>query len=418
MKKTFIILPTQLFNYNKSFWSNYDEIILVKDHYYINDYIHIIKLNMHLESCSKYYESIDHPNKYIKDEVVKNDNVKYYMFHPTDKKMVDKYKYCEFLETPAFILRIDEVNEFYTNTQLNFYKKMRKKLNILMEDNKPLGNRWSYDDENRFKYPQDFDEDKYMIEDNMKPPTTRKVALKNLVNFAKYKLSLFGPYQDAMDNDILIGFHSYLSAPLNIGLITPLDVIKEVMKYDIPLNSIEGFIRQLIGWREYIRMHYIINGDDNGWYYLKNMTNKIDSSWYNGNTNIGILNWSIKRVIDNAYVPHIERLMLLNNFAILLRLRYKDIKEWFINMFIDGYDWAMLNVSMNVNYLIPDKNRRFMTRVYLTNGSYLKKMGLRMTKDDEDNLKKLYTKFIIDNKGILKTDYRVASYIKRLSDSD
>ena len=418
MKNTFIILPTQLFHHTKSFWNKYDEIVLVKDQYYINDFIHTIKLNMHLDSCSNYFNNIDHPNKYIVKEVKRNDNFKYYMYHPTDKQMINKYNYSEFLETPAFILEISEFDDFYTNTQLDFYKKMTKKLNILMNNNKPIGNRWSYDDENRYKYPQNFKEDKYIINNTIKPPTTRKIALKNLINFAKYKLSFFRTYQDAIDNETLIGFHSYLSVPLNIGLLTPLDIIKEVMKYDISLNSLEGFIRQLIGWREYIRMHYIINGDVDEWNYLKDMNKKIDATWYNGNTDIEILNWSIKRVIDNAYVPHIERLILLNNFAILLRLKYSDVKKWFINMFVDGYDWTMLNVSMNVNYLSQDRNKKFMTRVYLTNGSYLKKIGLKINRIDEDKIKKLYTKFIIDNKEVLKTDYRVASYIKRLSYSD
>lgn len=414
MKKVFLILPTQLFYQNSKFLDEYDLIILIEDEYYINSNIHKIKYTMHKDSCKLYLDSITHDNKKLTQSIIRNDNNKYYMYHPTDKAMVYKYKYCEFLETPGFILGINEIKDFYTNNQTQFYKMMRKRLNILMEDNKPAGNRWSYDDENRFKYPNDFSEDLCVVTETTIPPTTRKIAMKNLTNFTKYKLSLFGPYQDAMNDNILIGFHSYLSAPLNIGLITPCDVIREVMKYDIPLQSLEGFIRQIIGWREYIRMHYLINGDNKAWSYLKHMNNHIDDSWYKGTTDIDILNWSIKRVINYAYVPHIERLMLLNNLAILYRIRYEDIKKWFINMFIDGYDWAMLNISMNVNYLNPNKSDRFMTRVYLTNGVYLKKMGLKINKNDDSIIRKLYSDFIFDNKKILNTDYRTASYIKRM----
>lgn len=412
--KILLILPTQLFYQKKNYFDQYEKVILIKDRYYINDKIHHIKYNMHVKSCDNYFNSIIHKNKSMVDEVsINTRNNEYYMYHPTDLKMYNKYKECIYLDTPAFLLKIDELEEYYSNRQDIFYRNMRKKFNLLMKDNKPFGNKWSYDNENRHKYPDNYEEDEN--KDDMFPPISRSEALILLKNFIKFKLSSFGFFQDAIKQNVLIGFHSYLSAPLNIGLITPNDVIKEIMKYDIPLNSLEGFIRQLVGWREYIRMHYIINGDQN-FEYLNSNDTTVPKSWYTGKSSgIDILDWSILRVIKYGYVPHIERLMLLNNLAILSEFQYKSIKKWFINMFIDGYDWVMLNVSMNINYINPDKDKRFMTRVYLTNGNYLKKMGLKITNDDMKKIDFLYKEFIKKNKKLLKSDYRMASYISRIN---
>lgn len=406
-----LILPTQLFNLTNTIINKYDKIVVIKDNYYINNNIHLTKLQMHNRSCEAYYTNLKHNNKFIVDTYKSNKNENCDMFHPTDKFMVDKYNFCEYLESPGFIIKIGDMDKYYTNRQNIFYQKIRTDLDILMHNNRPFGNKWSYDNENRHKYPDNYIEDKKQIESTF-PPISRNEALTLLKNFIKFKLSSFGFFQDSIKKDVLIGFHSYLSAPLNIGLITPNDVIKEVMKYDIPLNSLEGFIRQLIGWREFIRMHYIVNGDQD-FKYLNKMNKKLPNSWYTGDkTGIDILDWSISRVLQYGYVPHIERLMLLNNIALLLQIEYFEIKRWFTDMFIDGYDWAMLNVSMNTNYLNPNKNLKFMTKVYLTNGIYLKKMGLEISKKDMEQIQILYKKFIRQNKDLLKKDYRMSAYIK------
>ncbi len=406
-----LILPTQLFNLTNRFINKYDKTVIIKENYYINNNIHLTKLEMHNRSCDEYYNNLKHKNKFILDTYKSNKNENCYMFHPTDKYIVDKYNFCEYLDSPGFIIKIGDIDRYYTNKQNIFYQKIRTDLDVLMHNNRPFGNKWSYDNENRHKYPENYIEDKKQIESSF-PPISRNEALTLLKNFVKFKLSSFGFFQDSIKKEVLIGFHSYLSAPLNIGLITPDDIIKEVMKYDIPLNSLEGFIRQLIGWREFIRMHYIVNGDQD-FKYLNNMNKKLPISWYTGDkTGLDVLDWSISRVLQYGYVPHIERLMLLNNIALLLQIEYFEIKRWFTNMFIDGYDWAMLNVSMNTNYLNPNKNLKFMSKVYLTNGTYLKKMGLEISKRDMEQIQILYKKFIVQNKDLLKKDYRMSAYIK------
>ena len=435
---TLIVLPTQLYPRSKIFWNQWSEVIVIEESHYINKLMHPLKLWFHRASMLEYFDSIPHKSKkYIRYDSSFTTPDTFSICHPTDKAMVDKYKKGTILENPSFILTLQELDDFDTSGHDIFYKKMRIKLGLLMNGDKPVGGKWSYDTLNRKKYPQSFEEtnpldrsmnnkfitqakditklsnitDKYIT--SMIWTTNRKSAMKDMKEFVKYRLSEFGPYQDAISQNIVVGNHSCLSATLNIGLITPNDIIKEVMKYDIPIESIEGFLRQIIGWREYIRMKYIIHGLVD-WSYLKGMNNSMPKSWYDATTGIETLDWSIDRVVKYSYSSHIERLMLLLNYATLLRLKYEDVRKWFVRMFIDGYDWVMLNVSMGVNGLSPH-GPKFMKRAYLTNGTYLMKMGIKMSKEDLNQLKELYNDFIKDNKALAKRDYRLASAVKRLS---
>ena len=431
----FIILPTQLYPRSKTFWKQWEKIVLIEDPHYVNKHMHPLKLWMHRASMLEYYDSIDHKSKlYVQYDKIFNLDIDFTICHPTDEAIVKKYKHGTIIDTPGFILKQDELQLMDTSSHDAFYKRMRSKLDILMDGNKPIGDKWSYDESNRKRYPHDFKEanplsrsikNKYITQaspikslsviktntTDMIWPTNRKRALIDLREFVKYRLTDFGPFQDAIRDDIVVGNHSCISVPLNIGLITPLDVIKESMSYEIPIQSIEALIRQIIGWREYIRMKYVLHGLT-GWSHLNNMNKPLDNSWYSGTTGIAVLDWSIKRVLKYSYASHIERLMLLVNYAVLLRLKYEDVFFWFRNCFCDGYDWVMLNVTMGVNGL--SKKHKFMKRAYLTNGTYLKKMGLKISKEDEVQLRQLYNKFIKENKELAKRDYRLAAAVKRL----
>ncbi len=436
MMHVFIVLPTQLYPQTNSFWRQWDKIIVVEETFYINQSMHPIKLVMHRASMLEYFDSIKHSNKQY---IHYNDSFtipkSYTMYHPTDKPMIRKYRNANFIDPLGFMLKVNELQSMDTPIHNVFYKRMRVKFDILMNNGQPEGDQWSFDTMNLSKYPNEYKEENILEHNHqsqyvsqamslgaiskikadyshMPWPTNRKAALHHLREFVKYRLSSFGPYQDAIRHDIVIGYHSGLSTPLNIGLITPFDILKEVNKYKIPIASCEGFIRQVIGWREYIRMKYVLHGLTK-WDYLKQMNKPLPSSWYNANTGYEPLDWSIHRVLKYSYASHIERLMLLANYAVLLRIKYSDISKWFITMFCDSYEWAMLNVEMGVNSLC--KVNRFMTRVYLTNGSYLSKMGLKISKNEIDKLRKLYEKFIHDNEELVKRDYRLASIVKRIA---
>lgn len=432
----FIILPTQLYPRPKSFWKQWKRVVVIEDPHYVNKKMHPLKLWMHRASMREYFDSINHSSKtYIEYDKAFDCKTDFAICHPTDESMVKKYKKGTMIDPPGFLLKINELEEMDTSGHDVFYRRIRVKFDIMMKNNKPIGDKWSYDAANRQRFPKDYIEtnplqrsfkSKYInaarsIMDlsslpfnanNMMWPTNRRAALKDLKTFVMERLSQFGPYQDAIKDDVVVGYHSCISVPLNIGLIIPSDVIKESMKYKIPIESLEGFLRQVIGWREYIRMKYILYGPID-WLYLKKMDTPIDKSWYSATTGIETLDWSIHRVIEYAYAPHIERLMLLANYAVLLRLRYEDVRAWFLTMTADGYDWVMLNVSMGVNGLSP--TNRFMKRAYLTNGTYLKKMGLKLSKKDDDQLRQLYDRFIRDNKALAKKDYMLAAAVKRLN---
>lgn len=436
---TLLILPTQLFNHPKSFWNKYKQVIVYEEPYYLNKCMHGMKLWFHRCSMLEYFKSIVHANKkYIRyDESMtlpKNAS----MFHPIDKKMVKKYKQCDLLESPMFLMQRGDVDEYRSRalSQQSIYKALRIRYNILMnEDGTPSGGKWSFDESNRKRFPTDYKEPtireynsktiqesrsiaelsihSYPIHPRMIYPTTRRLALANLRDFISTKLKLFGPYQDAMRDSVIIGHHANISATLNVGLITPFDVLTELNKQkNIPIASSEGFVRQILGWREYIRVVYELHSSEvNQWNYL-NANTKLPKSWYDGTTGYDTLDSCIVKVCKYAYAHHIERLMLLNNYGILFEVKYSDMIFWFRTLFIDGYDWVMVNTTMNVNSMSP--GFRFMKRVYITNGNYLKKMGLKIKKEELEVLNKLYVKFLKKHRSKLKSDYVIASQLKRL----
>ncbi len=433
---TFIVLPSQLCKYPKSFWKQWDQVIVVEDKYYINRKQHPLKLWMHRASMMEYFDAIPVKNKkYIEHTSAYKPPAQFTICYPNDKPMVKKYGRGTFIDPPNFILKVSELKEMDTPIQAAFYKRMRLKLGILVQNGKPKGGKWSYDSDNRLRYPTGFKEkntldngfaNKYITKakaivsisdielriNHLPWPTNRSSALKQLRAFVKHKLNEFGPYQDAIRSDVIVGYHSCMSAAMNIGLITPDDFIGEVMKVKARIESVEALIRQIIGWREYIRMRYVLYGLQ-PWSYLSKMNQHLGKAWYRGTTGIEALDWSINRVLTYAYTPHIERLMLLLNYAMLLRLRYEDVRQWFINCFIDAIgEWPMLNIEMGVSSFSQHK---FMTRAYINSGSYLVKQGLSISKTDMELMKQLYVSFIKDNKTLAKRDYRLAAQVKKLS---
>lgn len=455
----FLILPTQLFK-NINILKKYDIIYLVEESYYINPKYHKQKLILHIASLHYYYDYLKDNKinvKYINydkinySNLLKNNN-DITMYNPIDNKMITlfkKYK-VKFLDTPLFLNTYQDLLN-YKNTKPNnnythsdFYKTQRIKLNILVDNNKnPIYNKWSFDSENREKFLKNYTDDKilsynnkylkyakqYIIDhfpnsfgiiNNFYYPCTHNDAIKHFKSFINYKIKYFGKYQDAISNNIIYGYHSNISALLNIGLLNPKEVINIIIKYfnesnnkkEI-INSVEGIVRQIIGWREYMHFIYIFyNKDIQKINYLK-LNNKLSNSWYTGKTEIVLLNNLITKVQNYAYLHHIERLMVINNLMILLEIKFKDIYKWFMTCFIDSYDWVMIpNILMNINSL--DSNVKYMTRVYLGSDNYIKKMSNYNNKEDFKIINKLYWNFIKKNKKILKKDYGMASQVSKI----
>ncbi len=309
---------------------------------------------------------------------------------------------------PLFLNSKEELGVFFHDKkkrffQTEFYIQERKKRQILVDkNNEPVGGSWSYDVDNRKKYPRKkepphiaypettafYEEAKTYVREHFKDnlgnlttdpfyPQDFKTTQTWLKAFLNDRFQEFGPYEDAIVKNESILHHSVLTPMLNIGLITPDQIIKAALDYseqnDIPLNTTEGFIRQLIGWREFMRGYYERNGSvartKNYW----NFTRKIPKSFYDGTTGIEPVDQTIKRVLERGYCHHIERLMVLGNFMLLCEFDPDDVYQWFMELFIDAYDWVMVpNVYAMSQFA---DGGMLSTKPYIAGSNYIMKMS-------------------------------------------
>lgn len=308
--------------------------------------------------------------------------------------------------SPGFLTPMSQFHQLFRGTKQlrfdTFYIHQRKSLNILLDPHgKPLGGRWSLDVENRKKLPKNVKippvftpatsdavkEAKAYISKKFPQnpgdssafnyPTTHSEAKQALHHFLKHRLRDFGDYEDAIDREEVILFHSCLSPLLNVGLLTPEEVIQETLEYaqteNTPLNSLEGFIRQVIGWREYIRGVYHLIGEKERSKNFFGHHKKMPRAVYEGTTGLIPVDQTIKKLEKHAYVHHIERLMVLGNFFLLCEIDPHDIYKWFMEYFIDAYDWVMVaNVYGMSQYA---DGGMITTKPYFSGSNYLMKMS-------------------------------------------
>ena len=459
--KIFIILPTQLFEDN-NYLNEMDMIIIIEEPFYFTSKkFHKQKLILHRASMKYYYDKLKSKYKNIKyydyDKINYNDifkNNEIYIYDPIDKPILKKYhsitSSITVIDTPAFLETLRDLEE-YRNKNTNkknyyhdrsFYKWQRKRLNLLMNGDKPLGDKWSFDIENRNKYDKTYKEpeinsynNKYIteaieyVEKNFKNnfgivdkfyyPITHEESKEHLKNFIKIKLETFGKYQDGISNKIIFGSHSVLSPLLNIGLLTPAIIIKEILKiFDLKkLKSIEAFLRQLIGWRSYVRFVYEYHGEEMMKMNYFNHKNKIPKEWYSETKNIDIINDMILKVKRYAYLHHIERLMIVGNFGLLLQIDPNEIYDWFMICFIDSFEWVMVpNIYGMSQYSLTSIS--MMTRPYISSSNYIKKMSDYKKESWFEIWDALYWYFIYTHKDLLKKIYSIQTQIKLLEKMD
>jgi len=444
-----LILPNQLFDYK--LYNNIDDsnkfFIILEDDYFFNYFkYHKLKLAFHRASMKFYYDKLKSRNKLYIENIEKNHKKliedyikqkkidKIIMFNPIEKYLINYYTKnfdLEFISSPYFLNKDNEIIKKEINNNFRhdiFYKNQRIKYNIMVDkNNKPIGNKWSFDTENREKFPKNqkelniltFNNSKYIIDainyinsnfknhygnlikDNFIYGINRQNALKLLKDFVKRKLDNFGKYEDALSSNIKFGYHSVLSPYTNIGLITPEDIIEEVRNYKKNLASKEGFIRQVIGWREYC--YYIYDTIKLEPFYKKHNKKDIPDKFWNANTNIPFIDNIINNINNYAYSHHIERLMCIGNFLILIGVKPEEIYNWFQTMYIDAYDVFMIpNVYGMLMYgydNINNKKVHMMTKPYFCSSNYILKMS---------DFKK--EEIIINNKNIFWNDIFDALY--------
>lgn len=320
----------------------------------------------------------------------------------------------EFLPSPLFLNSREQNQQYRAGKKrwfmAEFYKSQRKRLDLLVEeDGEPVGGQWSFDEDNRKKIPKKLlltippilqverdaidEEAKAYVErrfhgnlgtlDELPFPTSHSAAKRWLKHFLENRFELFGDFEDAIVEGESWLWHSVLTPMLNIGLLTPQEVVKATMNYagkhDVPLNSLEGFVRQVIGWREFMRATYedlgVAMRTTNHW----NHTRKMPSSFYEGTTGIQPIDNTIQRLISTGYCHHIERLMVLGGFMFLCEIDPNDIYVWFMEMFIDSYDWVMVP---NVYAMSQNADGGLITtKPYFSGSSYVRKMS-HYKKDD------------------------------------
>lgn len=470
-----LVLPTTLFE-NSKLAQKYKKIYIVEHPVNFTKYnYHKMKLVMHRATMKKYKDHLK--SKYNSnvtylefddnlDIIFKKEKV-VYAHDPVDhmvtndlKKRARKYD-CELniIESPLFLIPFAALKEYAGDKTSyfhhHFYKHFRKKYDILMKNDKPIGNQWSFDKDNRKSFPKSFKEsvniktnkDKHVTDaikyinkqfpDNpgssdLYMPITHAGAKRHFTQFLNKRFKLFGPYEDAVDTDIIVGTHSLLSPLLNIGLITPKFVLEKVLSVGkakkIPIQSVEGFVRQLF-WREYCRLLYLFKRTELSKGNFFNNNNKLTKNWYdNSKQKIGIdiIDDLIQKTLKYGYLHHIERLMYIGNIMVLLEIEPKDVFKWFQSMFLDSYHVFMYP---NVYGMSQHSSGPIMMRKpYFSSSNYIVKMS-NYTKHKNKYNKivngnkelewfefwdKLYYQFLRKHKNKLKKIYAFAPIINRL----
>lgn len=430
MNKTGILFPHQLFEHNPLI-PGCNTIYLVEEYLFFKQYnFHKRKIAFHRASM-KFYESYLHAQHievvYI-DSYHALSDIRLLIQHFVSAGISD-FEYIDttdcWLEqriektcaatglkskknpSPLFLTSPLEIETYFSGKkrmfQTNFYKYQRQTRNLLLDSKqKPLGGKWTFDDENRLKYPKGKTPPKV---DFLAPNLDHKEAMiytqkyfadnygklnadfiypcnfadsKNwLHTFFNSRFSEFGAYEDAIVADEKFLHHSVLSPMLNVGLITPQFVIDEALQFaenhEIPLNSLEGFVRQIIGWREFIRAVYQLKGKEERTKNYWGFKRKIPESFWKGTTGIEPIDSSIKKVLKTGYCHHIERLMVLGNFMLLCEFNPDEVYRWFMELFIDAYDWVMVP---NVYGMSQFADGGLMaTKPYISGSNYVMKMS-------------------------------------------
>ena len=429
MKSINIIFPHQLFE-NSPLLENSNEIYLIEEFLFFKQYkFHKQKIAFHRASMKSYQTVLEGLNKTVhyidadheladirnfKKEIQKEKIDTIHLIGPTDdwleRRINSLSNFCKIItySNPQFLNTKEDLAKFFRPDktsffQTSFYKQQRLQRGILLDDQKnPLGGKWTFDDENRKKYPKGktppaiyfpeksefwdeaidytqtyFSENPGKLTTQRYYPITHQEAKDWFEQFLTYRFYEFGPYEDAILKESSILNHSVLSPLMNIGLLLPDEIIKRTLAFseeeNIPINSTEGFIRQIIGWREFIRGMYECKGRFSRTQNFWKFDRKIPKSFYDGTTGIYPIDQTIKKTLETGYCHHIERLMVLGNFMLLCEFDPDEVYRWFMELFIDSYDWVMVPNLYGMSQFAD--GGLMATKPYISGSNYLMKMS-------------------------------------------
>lgn len=349
------------------------------------------------------------------------------------------------IQSPGFLAPRSDFQAFTEDGRpvrmASFYRHQRKRLGILLEDDgAPRGGRWSFDQQNRRKLPADLDPPALppaaatdhvrsvidMVRQRFADhpgdarqfawPVTRDQALAWLDDFLDHRLARFGPYQDAITQRHSTLFHSVLSPAINLGLLTPKQVLERALDHardhEIPLASLEGFVRQLIGWREFVRGVYHHLGPTqeqaNSWHHEREPS----QHWTTGETGIPPLDDAINQARDMGWTHHIQRLMVIANLMNLAGIAPRAVHRWFMEMHVDAADWVM---GPNVYGMgLASDGGLMVTKPYVCGSNYLLKMSDYSRGSWCDTVDGLYWAFIKRHRAFFDGNPRLAMMARGL----
>ncbi|MFA9190707.1 cryptochrome/photolyase family protein [Flavobacterium sp. FZUC8N2.13] len=486
MKKLRLILGDQL-NIQHSWFQKTDEntLYLIAEMQQETNYVkhHIQKIvaffmamrNFHL-SLKKaghqvvYFEITDTNNPQNLEKII-TDCIENYKIEKFEYQLPDEYRLdkqlksicsqikieSEGVDSEHFYTKREELSTFFEGKKLllmeNFYRNMRKKHHILMDGSTPIGNQWNFDADNRKKYKgevpvpaeKNFHTNVAKIiaqiksanivtfgnidVENFSWPSSREQCLEVLDYFCRNLLRHFGDYEDAMHTDEKFLFHSRLSFAMNSKMLSPKEVIDTVVSYynahkeTITLSQVEGFVRQILGWREYIRGIYWKEMPDYAQMNVLNNTNKLPDFFWTGNTKMNCMKHAIQQSLDEAYAHHIQRLMVIGNFTLLTQIHPDEVDNWYLGVYIDAIEWVEMPNTRGMSQYAD--GGIIATKPYVSSGSYINKMSNNCAKcfynvkekfgDKACPFNSLYWNFLDEKKEYFQKNQRMGMMLNLLN---
>ncbi|HEU4496927.1 MAG TPA: cryptochrome/photolyase family protein [Flavobacterium sp.] len=366
-----------------------------------------------------YFEITDKNNPQHLDKLLQF-CIEKYKIEKFEYQLPDEYRLDQQLKTICKSLKIEtqtydtehfyttrsELADFFEGKKMllmeNFYRMMRKKHDILMHGSQPEGNQWNYDHDNRLKYKgqvpvpeaKTFNKDVASILAQLKEakivsfgtidpanfpwPTSRKECLEAVTYFCHHLLPHFGDYEDASHTDEKFLFHSRLSFAMNSKMLSPKEVIDKVVAFyydhkdEITLSQVEGFVRQILGWREYMRGIYWKEMPEYAQLNVLGNKNQMPEFYWTGKTKMNCMHYAISQSLDEAYAHHIQRLMIIGNFSLLAQLDPDQVDAWYLGVYIDAIQWVELPNTRGMSQYAD--GGILATKPYVSSGSYINKM--------------------------------------------
>lgn len=468
MSQVALVYPHQLFSDHPAIEQG-KEVFLIEDELFFNQYaFHVHKLVYHRASMGAYASALT--TKGIKNTVIRAHDAEAkteHLFRRLAKSGVKSVHVCDpddyllerrlrrfshregiqlqLLESPLFLCDRAYGKAWFNGKKrlhlTTFYIEQRQRFNVLLQvDGKPIGDKWTYDTENRKRLPKgtripslltitadhhwnealksvmvDFPNNPGNCQDPIYP-FKHEDALNWLNDFIHHRFASYGDYQDAIVSNETFLFHSILTPMLNTGLLTPETVVDCALQQaefaKVPLNALEGFIRQVIGWREFVRFVYRERGVKQRTGNFFGHTRNIPHSFYTGTTGIQPVDDAIRRTLDTGYTHHIERLMVLGNFMVLCEFEPDEVYRWFMELYIDAYDWVMVP---NVYGMSQFADGGLMsTKPYISGSNYLLKMSDYKKGDWCEIWDALYWRFIHKHRAFFLRNPRMSMMVRQV----